>query len=434
MGYRLLVHGECPWVPSSMGKVVLWLAKELAQMGHEVLVSCLGAPTATLFSRKFVYNPREQCDEEKLCDLLPDIDIPVVNPRRGMLVADAIKVLGGLDAIVVYGSHHAGAIGEWINDEVRQTWTSIGRPAIAYHQLDTPYESPYAALSVASYSAAAYPSRFSRDTAVNAVASLLGSSAAEEFARYTAVVYHGIDVGVYNEKTAERFRDSRARDRSYRIVSFVSKNHPRKDYGSLVRCVAKLKKMGFNVYAGLYFVDAVAVPVWDANRLTSFAKMMEGVDVAVVTVPQPARAYGLTEGELIDFYVNWTDVHAYMSRGESFGIPPLESVMLGIPTVVSGIPPQREIWGDTLPMVEVREFLVDSWVALSPDPESCAKVCAEVLAKGMDLSRARERVLSMFTSRHMAEQLLKALEIAFEDPAPIALKVRVIGEAIGVTR
>jgi glycosyltransferase involved in cell wall biosynthesis len=174
------------------------------------------------------------------------------------------------------------------------------------------------------------------------------------------------------------------------------------------------------------------VPVWSDQNLADLARLVEGVPVDVLVLPQPLRSTGLTEYELIEFYVKWMDIHAYLSRDESFGIPPLESVMLNVPTVVSDIPPQREIWQDTLPMVRTRETLIDNWVALSPDPEHCAEVCEDILTKGQDLSRARERVLSMFTARHMAQRMLKALEKAFEDPAPIALKIPEIGKTIGL--
>ena len=431
---HILLHGECPWVPSSMGKVTLWLAQELIKMGHQVLVTCLGAPTATLYSKYVVYNPKRQCSpKSRLCDYLQDVDIPTVYAKRGMLIQDAIEVLGKLDAVITYGSHHAGALGEWINNEVFTTWTKLGKPAVAYMQIDTPYERLGTALSVASYSVATYPSEFSRSVAVKAVKMFMGEKIAEKFSMYTAVAYHGIDTNVYNEKVAKIFAQSKE-PRDYKIIGFVSKNHPRKDFGALVRCVAKLRKKGFNVVPGAYMIEAVGVPVWNDQNLTDFAKLMEGIPVNVYVLPQPLRSIGLTEYELIEFYVKWMDIHAYLSRGESFGIPPLESVMLGVPTAVSDIPPQREIWQDTLPMIRTREVLIDNWVALSPDPEHCAEICEAILTKGQDLSRARERVLSMFTARHMAQYLLKAVEKAFEDPAPIALKVPEIGRAVGLVQ
>jgi glycosyltransferase involved in cell wall biosynthesis len=429
---HILVHGECPWVPSSMGKVTLWLAQELVKMGHRVLVTCLGAPTTTLYSKYLVYNPGKQCSPmSKLCEYLPDVDIPTLYAKRGLLIQEAIEVLGKLDAVITYGSHHSGALAEWVNSEVFTTWTKLGKPAVAYMQIDTPYEKLGTALSVASYSLATYPSEFSRSVAVRAVKLYMGDKVAERFSMHTAVAYHGIDVDVYNERVAKVF-GSEKQPRDYKIIGFVSKNHPRKDYGALVRCVAKLRKRGFNVYPGVYMVDAVGVPVWSESNLADFAKLMEGTDVVPLMLPQPLRAIGLTEYELIHFYVNFMDIHAYMSRGESFGIPPLESVMLGIPTAVSDIPPQREIWQDTLPLIKTREVLIDNWVALAPDPDHCADVCEEILVKGQDLSRARERVLNMFTARHMAQHMLEALGKAFEDPAPIALKIPEIGKSVGL--
>jgi hypothetical protein len=81
-------------------------------------------------------------------------------------------------------------------------------------------------------------------------------------------------------------------------------------------------------------------------------------------------------------------------------------------------------------MTEVR--VREGWIAYEPDPEHCADVVEQVLTKGLDLSAARERVTSMFTSRHMAEQLLKAISKAFEFPEPIASKVREVGEVLGI--
>ncbi|MCI4437491.1 MAG: glycosyltransferase family 4 protein [Ignisphaera sp.] len=417
-----------------MGKVVLWLAQELVKMGHQVLVTCLGAPTATLYSKYIVYNPKRQCSpKSRLCDYLQDVDIPTAFAKRGMLIQDAIEILGKLDAVITFGSHHAGALGEWINSEVFTTWTRLGKPAVAYMQIDTPYERLGTALSVASYSVATYPSEFSRSVAVKAVKLFMGEKIAEKFSMYTAVAYHGIDTNIYNEKVAKIFAQDRE-PRDYKIIGFVSKNHPRKDFGALVRCVAKLRKKGFNVVPGAYMIEAVGVPVWNDQNLTDFAKLIEGIPINVLVLPQPLRSIGLTEYELIEFYVKWMDIHAYLSRGESFGMPSLESVMLGVPTAVSDIPPQREIWQDTLPMIRTREVLIDNWVALSPDPEHCAEICETILTKGQDLSRARERVLSMFTARHMAQYLLKAVEKAFEDPAPIALKVPEIGRAVGLVQ
>jgi glycosyltransferase involved in cell wall biosynthesis len=350
-----------------------------------------------------------------------------------LLVQEASEALGKLDAIVTYGSHHAGALAEWINSEVFTTWTKPGKPAVAYMQIDTPYEKLGTALSVASYSIATYPSNFSRGVAVKAVERFMDFQTAERFSIHTAVVPHGIDTDLYSEKTVKIVAQKRQL-RSYKIIGFVSKNHPRKDYGALVRCVAKLRKRGFSVEPGAYMIEAVGIPVWSEGNLKDFAKLMEGVDVSPLVLPQTLRTAGLTEFELINIYVNWMDIHAYMSRGESFGLPSLESVMLGVPTAVSDIPPQREIWGDTLPMIRTSETLIDNWVALAPDPDHCAEICGDILSKGQDLSRARERVLDMFTARHMALYMLKALERAFADPAPIALKVPEIGKVIGLVQ
>ena len=438
--YRILLLGECPWVPSSMGKVTLWLASELIEMGHEVVTSCFGGPTTTLWSRVFYYNPRHQCRDDRFRDLLPDVDVPTVFARRDGLVEDAVAALGGLDAVVVYGSHHAGEIGSWVNSEVYAKWSSRGRPAVAYHQIDLPYEKAGHALSVASYSVATYPSIFSKSVAVESVGWLFrkrnGSATAEKFAEYTAVVYHGIDTNIYSEKTAKVIRESPKMVRSVnrKIVAFFSKNHPRKDYASLVRCVAKLRKRGFDVAAGAYFTNAVAVPVWDVSWLSEYVSRVEGVDMdgAILTLPPAELALGLTEPALIEIYVIATDIHAYMSRGESFGIPPLETVMLGVPTVSSDIPPQREIWGDTIPLIRTAVHMREGWVGYEPDPEHCAQVCEEILVKGQDLSRARERVLGMFTARHMAQHMLSALAKAFESPEPIAKKVSEVGEVLGL--
>ena len=319
----------------------------------------LWEPHSNSVEQSALLQPRQQCRDDRFRDLLPDVDVPTVFARRDGLVEDAAAVLGGLDAVVVYGSHHAGEIGSWVNSEVYAKWSSRGRPAVAYHQIDLPYEKAGHALSVASYSVAAYPSSFSRSVAVESVGWLFrkrsGSAIAERFAEHTAVVHHGIDTNIYSEKTAKVVRESPRMVRSVdrRIVAFFSKNHPRKDYASLVRCVAKLRKRGLDVAAGAYFTNAVAVPVWDASWLSEYASRVEGVDMdgAVLTLPPAELALGLAEPALIELYVVATDIHAYMSRGESFGIPPLETVMLGVPTVSSDIPPQREIWGDTIPLI-----------------------------------------------------------------------------------
>ena len=439
---RLFIIGECPWVPSSMGKVVLWLSQELVEMGHEVLVGCYGAPTSTLWSRFTVYNPKKQCSDERFAELLPDIDIPVTLVKKGHLVEDALIYFSAPpDAIVTFGSHHAGDLGSWINDEIRNTWTRQSRPAIAYSQIDCPFEKASFALSVASYSLAAYPSEFSRSVALDGVRWLFrkrgGDSVAPRFAEHTAVVYHGIDTSIYSEKTARLVREKPKMLKPVqapRVVGFFAKNHVRKDYAALLRCVARLRKRGLDVAAGAYFVTAVAAPVWDLAWLIEVVSRVEGVDMEgkVLVLPDTLASYGAPEPAVVETYVNLMDVHAFLTRDESFGIPPLESVMLGVPTVVSDIPPQREVWGNAMPLVRTEVRVREGWVAYEPEPEHCADVVEQVLTKGLDLSAARERVMSMFTSRHMAEQLLKATEKAFESPEPIASKVREVGEVLGI--
>ncbi|MCC6014561.1 MAG: hypothetical protein LM564_02515 [Desulfurococcaceae archaeon] len=389
---RLVLFGECPWVPSSAGKVTYLIARGLTELGHDVLVLCAG--TGRPFTGTVCFNPAKWYRGRYA--RYPDTDIYVAPYRQGFLrrVVEDFYGSTGIDGLIAYGTSFGSPMTE-VNADVGR----LGVGAVAYTTNDITYLNPSPAASVLAYSAVSAPTGHSLNEYVRSLR-VYYENVDEVLDRFSAV-HHGIDLEVYQPRTCEKVcRDEQVerfrRGFGYRVVSMVAKNHVRKDYGTLARVVARLVREGYDVAFGFYAVRGVAAPVWDLNSINEQVELVEGVSLLdlgrVATLDAFDDAEGCTEDTVLRLYCCFTDVHAFLTRGESFGLPPVESLALGRPTVSTDIPPQREVLGDTVPLVRAELDLQQHAGLYRVDADDAYAKVKQVLDGGWDFGRAYQHV------------------------------------------
>jgi glycosyltransferase involved in cell wall biosynthesis len=104
------------------------------------------------------------------------------------------------------------------------------------------------------------------------------------------------------------------------------------------------------------------------------------------------------------------DVFIYPSQLESFGLPPLEAMAVGVPVIASTAPSVREVVGDAARVVDVT------------DPEGFATTIAELLTSDSarrELRQAGDQLVARRTWDAAAERLVTVLRRA-SDPHPSA--------------
>lgn len=405
---RLVLFGECPWVPSSAGKVTYLIARGLTELGHDVLVLCAG--TGRAFTGHICFNPSRWYRGKHI--RYSDVDIYVAPYRHGFLRRAVEDFYGSpdFDGLVAYGTSFGVPMVE-VNEEVGR----LGIRAVAYTTNDITYLNPSPAASVLAYSVVSAPTRHSLSEYVRSLRVYYEN--VDEVSDRFAAVPHGIDLDIYRPKTCEEVC-SDVPPRKTRVVGMFAKNHVRKDYGTLARVVARLVRDGYDVAFGYYAVRGVAAPVWDLSSINEQVELVEGVSLLdqgrVMNLDAFDDAEGCTEETVLRLYCCHMDVHAFLTRGESFGIPPVESLALGRPTVSTDIPPQREVLGDTVPLVRAELDLQQHAGLYRVDADDAYAKIRQVLDGGWDFGRAYQHVRRysyLEMARALAELAKKATEL-----------------------
>lgn len=130
------------------------------------------------------------------------------------------------------------------------------------------------------------------------------------------------------------------------------------------------------------------------------------LEAALATVPASrgrVRALGhVPDRVLLELYAS-ADLFVYLSEHEGFGLPPLEAMAAGVPTIVSDRPALPEVVGDGARIVEPRDdaAVAASMIALLRD----ANARHALVARG----RARARQYSWTTSARRLAALYRRL-------------------------
>lgn len=116
-----------------------------------------------------------------------------------------------------------------------------------------------------------------------------------------------------------------------RYILAVSSIDPRKNFSTLLKAFSLLEDSDVKLYI-----------IGNQNRIYATSVEELGKGVSSERINWLGR---VTDIELRDYYRNAV-CFVYPSLYEGFGIPPLEAMACGTPTIVSDIPPLREVCGE----------------------------------------------------------------------------------------
>ena len=369
---KVLVVGEAPFIPSSFGKITYYIASGLMRRGHKVVVAAPVGVT-TLFSKSLMYVPTESCNDpasEKVRgfrDLCRDVArgpaIPVVGWPQN--IKAFLENVFGADVILVYGTPYADPLAGFLKHVYE---SRIDVPVAGYFVSESLIIPKDLGLHAGNATVFASPSRFILRTFIKG---LKAWGVSERGVRdRVRVVYHGVDWGIYSPETRDYFRrnhyllDSIAKAGDFVIGTFA-KNHVRKDLGALILAYASLPK---ELREWVWLLVSAVIGCggeehWKLEMLVQAASQYAGVETEelsgrVVDASDHFRE-GCTEWQVLRIYSSM-DLLAFPTLGESFGLPPLEAGLMGVPFIVTAHPVMLELWGNALP----EEFFVlgHEWV------------------------------------------------------------------------
>jgi glycosyltransferase involved in cell wall biosynthesis len=291
------------------------------------------------------------------------------------------------------------------------------------------YLDPNAALSVLAYTVVVAPTRAIADMYYRALSSASEArSKPKPPADKFRVLPHPVNTKMYSpsvRKYFEIYPSPSPPPQCEVVAAMVAKNNPRKDYLRLLWGVAEARKQGVPVCAGLYWVDHISQAYWKYDDLVKYVSLLSGIPAEALkqfalVLDEPNRAVGMSESQLLWLYLNAMHLHLYLTRGEAFGLPVVETALLGIPTAVNRIDVTEEVAGKHVKMLESEVCIYDHYALYCPslksvvdaleefyrDPASFKPVATEELAEKVDMHR-------------VAGELEKLLEEAMRDPKPL---------------
>ena len=407
---RVGIVSECPWVPSSFGKMVFYLAKGLIDEGFKTTVYCPTSPSPTIFSRKFLF--KTKCDVERFC-----VDAEIETSQYLSFAS------GEEDLFIVFGTPYGSVEVSALN-----VCENLSKPCLGYFVTESLTLPSTIALWVTKVSFVATPTDFVRRVFIDGVKRFsreLGEEAEKRF----MVAPHGINLDLYSRAVCEYLRDytthhgrstelvekiREARETGRTVVGFYAKNNPRKDVAALIKAVSSL---GDEYLLLPILIEAVSSNAWaDLATLVSFFMSPEESARRIIWVDPEAGKYGVTDYSIIRVLCN-TDVFAYPTEGEAFGIPVVEALALEVPVVVTDIPVMREVLSGYPEegFARCREDIYPpAYVLCNPDPEDVAEAIKRVSERREEIRRIARSIASRYDYRRMVREIIKAMTRAEE--------------------
>jgi len=202
----------------------------------------------------------------------------------------------------------------------------------------------------------------------------------------TDVAYHGVDTATFHPPTEEDRRRVRMRlglgDRRY--VAFLGMLEPRKNVPNLIRGWAE----------AVHWRDEPPALV-----LAGGSGWDDEVDAAIAAVPSHLRVLrpGYLRFSDLPGYLGGSELVAYPSHGEGFGLPVLEAMACGAPVL-------------TTPRLSLPEVGGDAVAYTQPDVDSIARELGTLLDDAdrraqlatAGLARAREFTWAACADAHLA--------------------------------
>lgn len=156
----------------------------------------------------------------------------------------------------------------------------------------------------------------------------------------------GIDHGVFHPRAPRRLLDAHGLRQGGRYILHVSSEVPRKNFDSVLRAFALLKREP-------RFSDLLLVKAGSAHRARDRARsraLAEGLGVA-----DSVRFLDKTPEDVLASLYASAAVFAFPSSYEGFGFPPLEAMACGVPVVASGVTSLPEVTGNAALTVAPRD-------------------------------------------------------------------------------
>jgi hypothetical protein len=295
---RVGVAWECPWVPSSYGKLSLWLTSELQKMGVDVRVYCPSAPEVQLYSNRSQFSP--DCIHREL-GVCVELEKPVEVYNSKWLCEDE-----DVDVYVLCGSPYGQVESAWISK-----CSKISRPVAGYFVTESVVVPPMLAQWLLHVDAVGFTAR------AVARAYLINDPVREVHGDWVLVphglpeYYFKLDPDVIVDYGLKLYEKRNVREdvgvklalesrEAGVLYGTVAKDHPRKDFGALLSAYSLLKhsceKEGLSfcdkTRLFLGFVKAVGVPTWLIDILIQTLGLSK---TDVLVLEDRAQESGITE-------------------------------------------------------------------------------------------------------------------------------------------
>ncbi len=379
---RVLFIGECPWIPSSLGKVTYYTVKGLQERGYDVVVACL-AGFNTLKCRGWEY------DGIKV--------YPYGDPMTSF-----VRMVGA-DVVIIYGTPYSPPGASLVKEAEKVISSFPEVRVIGYFLNESLYLAPIYGLTAVNTHAIVTPSKFVADTFRRSF--VLGGFSEDVLADRFFVVPHGVDTRVWFKRDVGKIPGEF-------VYGMFGKNMVRKHFGVLIQAQSLLPE---EVRRNARVLIGKSNPASGGESWTLDAfKQVFGVGDEEIYEGDPyAVTFGYPEEELVK-YLSRLDVHAFMTIGEAFGIPVIETGAMGIPQVVTDIPVMREILGDAALYVKCEvEFSMDGLAFCYPRASDLAEKLVKLYEdKGLRVSlgsKAKE-----VAERYSWERVARGFETVIE--------------------
>jgi glycosyltransferase involved in cell wall biosynthesis len=417
---RIGIAWECPWVPSSYGKLSLWLASELQRAGVDVRIYCPSTPEVQLYSTHTLYSPECLHRELGVCVEL-ERPIEVYNTRWLCESGDDV------DVYVLCGSPYGQVEASWISK-----CSKSDKPVAGYFVTESDVVPPFYAqwllhVDAVGFTTKAVARAFLIHDSIREMHGdwiLVPHGLPEYYFRLDpeAIVEYGLmqyeKRGIWGDPGLRLALESRE---SGVLYGTVAKDHPRKDFGALLSAFSSVKhtceERGLplcdKVRLFLGFVRAVGVPTWFIDMIVQ-ALGLQRSDVLILE--DASQESGITEFFLL-FSYSLMSTFVFATMGEGWGMPLIEAGALSRPVVATRTPVTEEVWEGYPLLVKSRPVVVsEGFILHATDYSDLARKMSKLLSlrERRRYGTMAKRIVEKYTSRRMAESLLKLTDLAVQ--------------------
>ena|GEM_PF-3692853 len=399
---------ECPWTPSSYGKLALWTAYGLLKEGFSVRLYCPSMPEMSLYSRCVDYTVKCLHRTIGVC----------VDPGQPLEVCHSAAACNDrdVDVYIIGGTPFGRVESKWV-----EQCSHSQKPVAGYFVTETSIVQPMLAMWLAHVDAVAFPAR--------AVAeAFLAHEPARELHKDWILAPHGLpdyyrtltpdqilDYGLkaMDSGDAERLKPALESRSEGSLYGTIAKDHPRKDYAALLSAFALLKHKhpGRKLRLFLGLIKAVGAPMWNVDAIKATLGL---ADDDILTLEPRLQETGITELGLL-FAYSLLNAYILATLGEGFGLPLVEAGSLGIPIVATRTPVIEELWEGYPLLAESKPIVVsEGFILYGTDYADLASKMEVLLDENSweKCSKRAKATASRYTLDRMVEGVVKLAELA----------------------